>query len=158
MKACFKIYLGAMIIAIAMFVVYCGDDGDGNPSGNKFVSDNPDSSHLEIVRDVPVDNVEEEVVVAPERSVATLVAAPNPASRSGAPVTFFVNGVDGNVTGNLRIHDAIGNVIKTVGAADGWNFTDARNRLVATGTYFVSGDLVINGSTTSISTYVGVTR
>jgi hypothetical protein len=109
-------------------------------------------SVLEAVRDVPIAQKSEAVIVAPVPAgvgIGLFTAGPNPVARHAGSVGFFWGGLAVR-SGKLFIYDASGNLVKKIairgaaGSAGGrsiasWDLTDAKGRPAAGGAYVAKG-------------------
>jgi len=112
---------------------------------------------------------EEATVVAPVSQLSgEFTAGPNPVGRELGAVGFFRQGKR-IASGELRIYDAVGNVVSKVKIVDkalgsqarrqvgSWDLTDVKGRPVSEGTYLVRGVLkTSDGKKEKVSVIVGV--
>jgi len=112
---------------------------------------------------------EEATVVAPVSQLSgEFTAGPNPVNRQLGNVGFFRQGKR-VASGELRIYDAVGNVVSKVKISDkalgsqarrqvgSWDLTDVKGRPVSEGTYLVRGVLkTSDGKKEKVSVIVGV--
>jgi len=112
---------------------------------------------------------EEATVTAPVVSLTgEFTAGPNPVGRELGSVGFFRQGKR-IASGELRIYDAVGNVVNKVKISDNiignqarrqvgiWDLTDSKGRPVSEGTYLVRGVLkTSDGKREKVSMIVGV--
>ncbi|MDR3013575.1 MAG: hypothetical protein LBU70_10295 [Chitinispirillales bacterium] len=109
-------------------------------------------SIAEVGREDPVGGTDDVAVVAPVRAPAKFVVGPSPVSIGGA-VKFY-----GASSGTLRIFDALGNVVRDVSVASGWDLRDSGGRLVSEGTYVARGIVIVNGERVRVSVPVTVVK
>ncbi|MDR3013442.1 MAG: hypothetical protein LBU70_09600 [Chitinispirillales bacterium] len=110
-------------------------------------------SIAEIDRVVPETKTDEVATFVPVRTASKLVAGPSPVA-IGDVVRFY----GGGSIGTLRVFDALGNFVREISVADGWDLRDGKGNFVAEGSYVVRGAVTISGERVRVSVPVTVVR